>query len=188
MNRDFWSCESGTSSRPQVALKSARTRWSRPQRELTKDHSSPVFSTASAADPGSPEAGYASAQVVVHDRDGGSSEAAEVAALGERLADMPHVLAVSAPRPSSDGNTLLIDVRYDVPVTDPDLMGNLDPLEDAVEDSASAATSARGLRVPRSTCWSSRQTSVAPSTHTRTAREYGGGTDETAFSARSSPV
>ena len=28
---------------------------------------------------------------------------------------------------------LLIDVGYDVPVTDPDLMGNLDPLEDAVE-------------------------------------------------------
>ena len=46
---------------------------------------------------------------------------------------MPHVLAVSAPRPSADGDTLLIDVRYDVPVTDPDLMGNLDPLEDAVE-------------------------------------------------------
>ena len=89
-----------------------------------------------------PEAGYASAQVVVHDRDGGSPDAAEVAALGERLADMPHVLAVGAPRPSSDGDTLLIDVRYDVPVTDPDLMGNLDPLEDAVE-----ATRDSGLQV-----------------------------------------
>ena len=55
-------------------------------------------------------------------------------------------------------------------------------------DSASAATSARRLRVPRSTRWSSRHTSVAPSTHTRTARGYGGGTDESAFSARSSPV
>ncbi len=89
-----------------------------------------------------PEAGYASAQVVVHDPDGGSPDAAEVAALGERLTDMPHVLQVSAPRPSADGDTLLIDVRYDVPVTDPDLMGNLDPLEDAVE-----ATRDSGLQV-----------------------------------------
>ncbi|HWM74368.1 MAG TPA: MMPL family transporter, partial [Nocardioides sp.] len=80
-----------------------------------------------------PEAGYASAQVVVHDTDGGTPDAAEVTALSERLTDMPHVLAVSDPRPSADGDTLLIDIRYDVPVTDPDLMSNLDPLEDAVE-------------------------------------------------------
>ena len=80
-----------------------------------------------------PEAGYASAQVVVHDTDGATPDAAEVAALSKRLTDMAHVLAVSDPRPSADGDTLLIDVRYDVPVTDSDLMSNLDPLEDAVE-------------------------------------------------------
>ncbi len=89
-----------------------------------------------------PEAGYASAQVVVHDTDGGTPDAAAVAELGERLTDMPHVLTVSDPRPSADGDTLLIDVRYDVPVTDSDLMSNLDPLEDAVE-----ATRDSGLQV-----------------------------------------
>jgi RND superfamily putative drug exporter len=80
-----------------------------------------------------PEAGYASAQVVVHDRDGGALDSTALAGLHERLLDLPHVATVSAPRTSADSDTALIEVRYDVPVTDPDLMGNLDPLEDAVE-------------------------------------------------------
>ncbi len=80
-----------------------------------------------------PEAGFASAQVVVHDETGAKPAQAEVAALSERLTDMAHVLSVSPANFSADGDTAIIDVTYDVPVTDPDLMGNLEPLEDAVE-------------------------------------------------------
>jgi RND superfamily putative drug exporter len=85
-----------------------------------------------------PEAGYASAQVVVHDADGGVLETAELTALGERLTGLPHVLTVSAPRLSEDADTALLEVRYDVPVTDPDLYGNLEPLEDAIEPTRDA--------------------------------------------------
>ncbi|HSU01423.1 MAG TPA: MMPL family transporter [Nocardioides sp.] len=89
-----------------------------------------------------PASGFASAQVVVHDRDGGAPAAARLDALAERLVAMPHVLAVSDPRSSTDGDTVVLDVAYDVPVTDLDLMGNLDPLEDAV-----APTRDAGLQV-----------------------------------------
>jgi len=79
-----------------------------------------------------PAAGYASAQVVVHDRDGEAVPDHELSALVDRLGEMDHVLEVGAPRMSADGDTALLDVRYDVPVTDPDLFGNLDPLEKAI--------------------------------------------------------
>ena len=79
-----------------------------------------------------PEAGYASAQVVVHDPEGGTPSDAALTTLTERLADMPHVATVAEPRLSEDGDTALVDVAYDVPVTDLDLMGNLEPLEEAV--------------------------------------------------------
>ncbi len=79
-----------------------------------------------------PASGFASAQVVVHERDGGAPPVDQLGALEDRLLAMPHVLAVGEPRPSSDGDTVVLDVAYDVPVTDPDLMGNLDPLDDAV--------------------------------------------------------
>ncbi len=79
-----------------------------------------------------PEAGYASAQVVVHDPDGGTPSAADLGALTERLGEMPHVATVTTSGSSEDGDTVLVDVTYDVPVTDPDLMGNLEPLEEAV--------------------------------------------------------
>ena len=45
---------------------------------------------------------------------------------------MAHAVAVTPPRISEDGDTAMLVVSYDVPVTDPDLMGNLEPLEDAV--------------------------------------------------------
>lgn len=89
-----------------------------------------------------PAAGFASAQVVVHDRDGGTPGRAALDGLTAELAAMPHVLAVSEPRFSVDRDTAVLDVSYDVPVTDPDLMENLEPLEDAV-----AATRAAGLQV-----------------------------------------
>jgi RND superfamily putative drug exporter len=89
-----------------------------------------------------PAASGAADRVVVHDRDGDPVPAAEVAALTERLAGMPHVSAVAPPRPSADGDTVLLDVGYDVPVTHEDLMGELGALEDAI-----APTQAAGLQV-----------------------------------------
>ncbi len=63
-------------------------------------------------------------------------------ALSSDLAGMPHVISVSPPRLSADGATALISVRYDAPVTNPDLMANTAPLEEAV-----AATRADGYTV-----------------------------------------
>ena len=57
------------------------------------------------------------ARVVVHDPDG-SLDPAAVDALAGRLADLGHVVAVDPPRLSADGDTALLTVRYDVPVTD----------------------------------------------------------------------
>ena len=89
-----------------------------------------------------PAASGAADRVVVHDRDGDAVDPAAVEALRERLADMPHVSAVAPARTSDDRATVLLDVRYDVPVTDPDLMGELGALETAV-----APTEAAGLQV-----------------------------------------
>jgi len=58
----------------------------------------------------------ADARVVVRDPDG-SLDPAAVDALSARLAELPHVVAVDPARPSADGDTALLTVRYDVPVT-----------------------------------------------------------------------
>ncbi len=81
------------------------------------------------------------ARVVVHDPDG-TLDPSVVDDLGGRLATLPHVAAVDPARPSADGDTALITVRYDVPVTD--LRGSA-----AVDDLWSAADPARqqGLQV-----------------------------------------
>ena len=89
-----------------------------------------------------PEAGNASAQVVVHDPAADAVPDASLAELDERLRVMSHVLAVDPPRVSEDGSTALLTVRYDVPVTHRDLLGHAEPLEEAV-----AATRADGLQV-----------------------------------------
>ena len=89
-----------------------------------------------------PAASGAADRVVVHDRDGAPVDPAEVAALRGRLADMPHVSGVAPARTSEDGATVLLDVRYAVPVTHADLMGELGALERAV-----APTEAAGLQV-----------------------------------------
>jgi RND superfamily putative drug exporter len=77
-----------------------------------------------------PEAGNASAQVVVHDD--AALDQATLTELSDDLAVLDHVLSVSPPRMSADGDTALVTVAYDVPVTHRDLMGKLEPLEDAV--------------------------------------------------------
>ena len=82
-----------------------------------------------------PAAGYASAQVVVHDREGRPLDATALGDLADRLGAMPHALSVSPPQLSADGDTALLSVGYDAEVTDPDLMGNMEPLDEAVTPS-----------------------------------------------------
>ena len=89
-----------------------------------------------------PGAGNTSARVVVHDRTGGAPDATAITALTGRLQAMPHVVAVLPPEVSADGDTAVLTVGYDAPVTDTDLMGKLEPLEQAV-----APTRATGLQV-----------------------------------------
>jgi putative drug exporter of the RND superfamily len=89
-----------------------------------------------------PQAGFASAQVVVHDGSGNALDSRDIATLTEHLQAMPHVLTVSPPQLSADGDTALLNVGYGVEVTDSDLMGNLEPLEKAI-----APTRADGLQV-----------------------------------------
>jgi RND superfamily putative drug exporter len=78
-----------------------------------------------------PDAAGAADRVVLHAD--GPLDPADVDLAIQRLGDMPHVIAVSPPRLSEDGSTALLDVRYDVPVTDEDLMANMEPLESALD-------------------------------------------------------
>ena len=98
-----------------------------------------------------PAASGAVDRVVVHDPDGDAVATEEVAGLSERLADLPHVLEVFPPRVSEDGATVLIEVRYDVPVTDAAIFGDLAPLEDAAAPAVDAGLQvAFGGEVPDS--------------------------------------
>ena len=85
-----------------------------------------------------PGAGNASAQVVVHGDDGRRPTATELTALTDRLLDMDHAVAVTPPRISEDGDTAMMVVSYDEPVTHPDLYENLEPLDDAVAETRDA--------------------------------------------------
>jgi RND superfamily putative drug exporter len=79
-----------------------------------------------------PGAGDATARVVVH-TEHGQVAPRQLRELSRRLAEMRHVATVGTPYLSADRDTALVAVGYDVPVTDPDLMGNLAPLERAVQ-------------------------------------------------------
>ena len=65
-----------------------------------------------------PAASGTNAQVLVHDSGGERLPAAALEQLRGRLAAIPHVSGVPAPRLSDDGDTALLAVQYDVPVTD----------------------------------------------------------------------
>jgi putative drug exporter of the RND superfamily len=58
----------------------------------------------------------ADARIVVH-TDGGQLNQADLAELADRLHQLPHVSAVDPARMSADGDTALIGVHYNVPVT-----------------------------------------------------------------------
>ena len=83
-----------------------------------------------------PQSGNTSAQVVVHD-DAPLAES-ELTALTDRLAALDHVITVTPPRMSADGDTALLTVQYDVPVTHRDVYGHAEPLEGAVEPTQDA--------------------------------------------------
>lgn len=89
-----------------------------------------------------PGAGNTAARVVVHDRTGGRPTDAALADLATRLQAMPHVVQVLPAERSADGDTAVVNVTYDAPVTDPDLMGKVTPIEEAV-----APLRATGLQV-----------------------------------------
>ncbi|TWH72899.1 MMPL family transporter [Modestobacter roseus] len=98
-----------------------------------------------------PAAAGAQDRVVVHDPGGDSVPAAEITELSARLAGLPHVVSVLGPRVSEDGATVLLDVRYDVPVTDPDLFGDTTALEEAAGPAVDAGLQvAFGGEVPDS--------------------------------------
>jgi len=99
--------------------------------ELVRDHA--------------PEAGGAHDRVVVHDEDGQALRPAVLDRLVDDLSAMPHVGVVLPPRLSADGDTALVMVQYDVPVTHPGLMGEVGALEDAVAPAVDA-----GLQVETS--------------------------------------
>ncbi len=77
-----------------------------------------------------PEMGNTSAQVVVHDDS--LLDEQVLADLSGTLGGLDHVLRVSPPRISADGDTAVLVVQYDVPVTDPDVYEDITPLEEAV--------------------------------------------------------
>ena len=77
-----------------------------------------------------PGSGGSSAQVVLHDDH--RLDAATVAATVDAVAALPHVATVT-PRTSDEGTTALLDVRYDVPTTDPAIMADLAPLDHATD-------------------------------------------------------
>ncbi|GAA2733905.1 MMPL family transporter [Actinocorallia aurantiaca] len=63
-----------------------------------------------------PAVAETSARVVVHDGDG--VDEAEVVRAVARLEKLPHVVGVDGPLPGAGGRTVLLTVRYDLPVTD----------------------------------------------------------------------
>ena len=77
-----------------------------------------------------PGAGNATARVVL--RGDHPVAPADLTTLTHRLATMPHAATVSDPRLSTDGDTAVLEVGYDVPVTDPDLFGKIGALDSAV--------------------------------------------------------
>ncbi|MCK9932859.1 MMPL family transporter [Frankia sp. Mgl5] len=78
----------------------------------------------------------AQARVVLHTADGSRLAPEVITAVSARLAEVPDVILVSPPRPSADGDTALINVQYDRPVTD---LGGTDAVDDLIEATRPAA-------------------------------------------------
>jgi putative drug exporter of the RND superfamily len=85
-----------------------------------------------------PAMGGAHARVVVHDPHGQALAPAVLERLAADLSVMRHVGAVLPPRLSSDADTAIVMVHYDVPVTHPDLMGETQAIESAIAPTVDA--------------------------------------------------
>ncbi|HNP58448.1 MAG TPA: MMPL family transporter [Gordonia sp. (in: high G+C Gram-positive bacteria)] len=83
-----------------------------------------------------PNSGNATANVVLHDDQ--RIPVATLTALAARLAVVPHAAHVDPPRLSDDGKTAVLHLAYDAAVTHPDLMGNIKPLDKAVQPARDA--------------------------------------------------
>ncbi|TDB85389.1 MMPL family transporter [Actinomadura sp. KC216] len=75
----------------------------------------------------------ADARVVVH-ADSGKVDQAALATVSGELRKLPHVSTVDPPRPSADGATALMTVRYSVPVTELEPKATLDLLRGATDN------------------------------------------------------
>ncbi|WP_051218464.1 MMPL family transporter [Nocardioides insulae] len=82
-----------------------------------------------------PDAGGAAAQVVLHDD--APLDAAVVDDVVTELSQTQHIAGVT-PRISEDGDTALLQVRYAVDVTHPEVLGNTEPLTAAAEPAQEA--------------------------------------------------
>ncbi len=89
-----------------------------------------------------PDRAGADARVVVHDRSDRPIDEAALAALRSRLATVPHLSVVSPARLSPEDDTALIDVNYDVPVTELNGSEGVDALR-----AATIPTERAGLQV-----------------------------------------
>jgi RND superfamily putative drug exporter len=85
-----------------------------------------------------PELSGADARVLVHDRSGKRLDPGVLAEVRSRIAKLPGVGVVEEPRPSADGDTALIAVRYTVPVTDFTGAEGVDALTAATEPARDA--------------------------------------------------
>ncbi|HEU4492489.1 MAG TPA: MMPL family transporter [Jiangellales bacterium] len=96
-----------------------------------------------------PEMSGADARVVFHDEGGAALDPVLLADVAEKLADLPSVSLVSPPRLSEDGDTALVSVRYDVPVTDFEGTEGVDALREATAPATEAGLAvAFGGQVP----------------------------------------
>ncbi|NGN67044.1 MMPL family transporter [Streptomyces sp. A7024] len=80
-----------------------------------------------------PEMSGTNARVIVHDADGGRLKAPVLEDVRERLTKIEGAAAVDRPQLSRDGDTALISVSYDIPVTDFKGSEGTDALRDAAE-------------------------------------------------------
>ncbi|MFI9784266.1 MMPL family transporter [Kitasatospora sp. NPDC051984] len=85
-----------------------------------------------------PETAGAGARVVVHDRNGKALAEDTLTALRTRLTAVPHVIAVTPPIPSRNGDTALLTLSYDVEVTAFKGSEGLDALHDAARPTTDA--------------------------------------------------
>ena len=90
-----------------------------------------------------PGGGGATAQVVVHDTTGTPLDGGDLDALLRRLEGIDHVSFVSPPRVSADGDTALVNLQYDVPTTDPDLVARRATARSRTPSSRSATPASR---------------------------------------------